>query len=191
MVTIPKWDNNKILPPIHPSTPTGQEHESLYRAPYVAPLVEVVTRFATTPERVELMDKFLAYRAALHQWEIVDGFQWIDGSFVENIEQSSESRTPRDIDVVTFFYANERNSLHRELFNPDLTNPNFNVDRYGIELGTPLTVGKAVEIGFFHTLWSHRRNHVWKGFIQMDLDPDEDPPARSVLQVIKERLEKI
>ena len=65
-MTIPEWDSNKVLPPIHPNTPEGQEHESLYRAPYVARLEEFVTRFATTPQRVEMMRKFLDYRAALH-----------------------------------------------------------------------------------------------------------------------------
>jgi hypothetical protein len=23
-------------------------------------------------------------------------------------------------------------------------------------------------------MWSHRRNHVWKGFVQVDLDPMDD-----------------
>jgi hypothetical protein len=39
----------------------------------------------------------------LHAAGIIDGFQWLDGSFLENIE-SLESRSPRDIDVVTFYY---------------------------------------------------------------------------------------
>ena len=152
--------------------------------------MEFVTRFATTPKRVELLEKFLAYRAALHQWEIVDGFQWINGSFVENVEQSSDPHTPKDIDVVTFFYGSERNALYRELFNPRITKPNFDVDGYGIELGRPLSVATAVGIGYWHSLWSHRRDHVWKGFIQVDLDPEEDTPAQGKLHVIKEGLEK-
>ena len=54
MVTIPEWDDNKVLPPIHPDTPEGQEHENLYRVPYVARLVEFVIQFATTSERLAL-----------------------------------------------------------------------------------------------------------------------------------------
>ena len=67
MVTIPEWDQNHVLPPIHPDTPEGQEHDQFYRAPYYVPLVDFVTRFATTQERVDLMEKFLEYRATLHE----------------------------------------------------------------------------------------------------------------------------
>ena len=114
-----------------------------------------------------------------------------NGSFVENIEQSSAPRSPEDIDVVTFFYWNENNVFYRELLDPRITKPNFNVDAYGVELGKPLDVATAVQIGYWHGMWSHRRNQVWKGFIQVDLDPTEDPPARVRLHVIKEDLEKI
>ena len=188
-MTIPEWDSNKVLPPIHPNTPEGQEHESLYRAPYVARLEEFVTRFATTPERVEMMRKFLDYRAALHFWGVVDGFQWINGSFVENVEQSSDPHSPRDIDVVTFYYGNDNSALYRGLLDPRITKPNFDVDGYGIELGEPLDIAIAVSIGYLHGLWSHRRNHIWKGFIQVALDDDEDPAARTRLNAIGEDLE--
>lgn len=163
----------------------------LYRAPYFAPLQEFVTRFVTSLKRAELMEGFLDYRAALHQWGISEGFQWINGSFVEDVERSSNPRSPQDIDVVTFYYGNETNTLNQQLFNPDITKENFDVDGYGIELGKPLDAGTAVLIGYFHGLWSHRRNHIWKGFIQVDLDPEEDPAARDRLQAIKKDLEQI
>ncbi len=51
-----------------------------------------------------LLQKWLDFRATLYQAGIQEGFQWIDGSFVENIEQVS-GRPPNDIDVVTFFYV--------------------------------------------------------------------------------------
>ena len=130
-MTIPEWDINKILPPTHPDTPAGFEHDLLYRAPYVASLEEFITRFVTTPERGNLMERFLAYRAALHQWDVTQGFQWINGSFVENLEQSSYPRPPRDIDVVTFYYGNDNHALYRNLMNPDLASQEFNVDAYG------------------------------------------------------------
>ena len=186
MVTIPEWDGNKVLPPIHPDTPEGQEHSSLYRAPYVAGLEQIVTRFAATPERVELMDRFLDYRAALHQAGILEGFQWINGSFVENIEgRSEEPRSPNDIDVVTFFYRGESTRADLlELFNPPIIKQNFSVDAYGVELGIPLDAGTAANIGYWHSLWSHNRNGTWKGFIQVALDQAEDQPARRRLHVI-------
>ena len=189
-MTIPEWDGDHVLPPIHPNAPKGKEFDSLYTSPYVAPLAEFVTRFATTPERVELMEKFLDYRAALHQWEISEGFQWIDGSFVEDIEQSSDPHSPNDVDVVTFFYGNGNNASYEHLLDPRITKPIFHVDARGIELGEPLDVGTAVEIGLWNSLWSHNRDGIWKGFIQVDLDPEEDPPARARLHAIEEDLEK-
>ena len=149
-------------------------------------MVEFVSRFATTPERVELLEKFLDYRRALQQCEITQGFQWINGSFVENVEQRSNPRTPQDIDVVTFFYGTDNTALHRELFDTNITKPNFDVDGYGVELGKPLDIGTAAEIGYWFGLWSHRRDQVWKGFIQVDLDPSEDPSARRRLHVIRQ-----
>ncbi len=192
MATIPQWDDNKVLPPIRPDTPEGQEHESLYRAPYVASLEQFVTRFATTPERIELANKFLDYRGALYQYGISEGFQWINGSFVENIEgRAPDHRQPKDIDVVTFFYKREdTREDYPVLFNPSTTQLNFNVDAYGVELGLPLDMGSAALIGFWHGLWSHRRDHVWKGFIQVALDPGEDPPAKRCLDVIAESEER-
>ena len=155
MVTIPEWDDNKVLPPIHPATPEGQEHDSLYRAPYVARLAEFVTQFATTRDRVDLIEKFLDYRDALHQAGISEGFQWINGSFVENIEQSSRRRPPEDIDVVTFFFRDESaREGYEDLFDPDITKQNFDVDGYGIELGRPLAVVTVMDIGYFHGMWS-------------------------------------
>ena len=138
------------------------------------------------------MEKFLDYRNALHQWEVSEGFQWINGSFVENAEQRSDPQTPEDIDVVTFFYGNDNSTaVYREMFDPRITKEKFDVDGYGIELGKPLDVPTAVRIGHFHGLWSHRRvDLVWKRFIQVDLDPEEDPPARDRLHAIKEDLEK-
>ena len=189
-MTIPDWDLNRVLPPIHPDTPKGKEHDLYYRAPYVAQLEEFISRFANTPQRVQLAERFLDYRTAIHRWAITEGFQWINGSFVENVEQGSNPRIPEDVDVVTFYYGNGNDTpLSRQLFDPEITGPNFNVDGYGVQLGVPLDVPKAVLTGHFYGLWSHRKgDHVWKGFIQVDLDPDEDPPARARLQVIKDNL---
>jgi len=72
-----------------------------YRSPYVVGLLDVVERFATTPERIRILDGLLRFRADLHQTGIVSGFQWLDGSFMEQVE-ILEHRPPRDLDVVNF-----------------------------------------------------------------------------------------
>ncbi len=192
MLTIPEWDYNKVLPPIHPDTPEGQEHKVQYRAPYRASLEQFVARFVTTPERAELVDKFLDYRTALYQYGISEGFQWINGSFVEDIENRAPDRhSPADIDVVTFYYLRENTHQdYRRLFDPAITKTNFNVDAYGIELGVPLDMGTVELISNWHSLWSHRRDQTWKGFIRVKLSLEEDSLAKIRLQRIVEN-EKI
>ena len=99
--------------------------------------------------------------------------------------------------MVTFFYRGESPiEDNQDLFDADITKVKFDVDGYGIELGEPLDAIKAMNIGYFHGMWSHRRDdHMGKGFIQVDLDPEEDAPARRGLdnarQVVREREEKI
>ena len=95
-VPIPPWTSRGVLPSIDPGDPTGGD-----RSPYPASLLDVVMRFSTSPERRTILQGLLDYRAALHRMGLVSGFQWLDGSFLENIELL-ESRSPRDIDVVTF-----------------------------------------------------------------------------------------
>jgi hypothetical protein len=90
-----QWNNRGILNPI--SAPTAMK-----RSPYIVTLSELVECFATTPARCRILKGFLAYRAALHALGLLEGFQWIDGSFVEEIEVLEE-RDPNDIDVVTFY----------------------------------------------------------------------------------------
>ena len=108
-------------------------------------------------QRVDLAEGFLAYRAALHYWDVTNGYQWINGSFVENVEQSSKARPPRDIDVVTFYYGNENHDSYSNLINPELSRQEFNVDAYGIELNQPLDIPTVTFIGHLHSLWSHRK----------------------------------
>ena len=189
-MSIPSWDPNRVLPPIRPNTPLEKQLDPINRSPYAAPLEEVVKRFATTLDRVALFQNFLRYRSALHWWGITAGFQWINGSFVENVEEGSEPRSPEDIDVVTFYYGTEDNTLHLQLLDPALTRVRYRVEGYGIELGTPLSVAKAVLIGHLHGIWSHRADGVCKGFVQVDLEPEEDPPTLTRLQTIRKELEE-
>jgi len=44
---------------------------------------ELVAHFATSPELARDPAGFLRYRADLHAFGLISGFQWVDGSFVE------------------------------------------------------------------------------------------------------------
>ena len=96
-VAIPTWTADGVLPPINASHPV-----SPMRSPYVVSLTDYVLRFGDTAERRTILEGFLRYRAALHAAGLVQGFQWLDGSFLEHIELT-EGRAPNDIDVVTFY----------------------------------------------------------------------------------------
>ena len=59
--------------------------------------LEVVTTLGSTDERRAILTGWLNHRAALRAIGFDRGFQWLDGSFVEQ-------KDPQDLDVVTFLY---------------------------------------------------------------------------------------
>ena len=69
-------------------------------SPYPATTLELCTSFGTTPERRVILKGFLKMRAALRQLEIVNGFQWVDGHFLE--DDRHKKKAPDHIQVVTF-----------------------------------------------------------------------------------------
>lgn len=97
-VRIPDWTAEGVLPPLDVGNPTGSN-----RAPYAVSLYDLVVRFGTTPERCSILDGYLRHRAALHANGYEVGFQWLDGSFMEDVE-TLEGRPPRDMDVVSFVH---------------------------------------------------------------------------------------
>src|SRR5437660_55494 len=97
---IPNFDLSGVLPPYVGPSPA---ESGAFMSPYEASIVEMVDKFATSPERKAILIGLLRYRDALATAGIVDGFQWLDGSFLENIEER-EGRPPGDIDIVTFLH---------------------------------------------------------------------------------------
>ncbi|HLL00311.1 MAG TPA: hypothetical protein VK539_06965 [Myxococcaceae bacterium] len=177
---IPAWTADGVLPPINLSQPVSPD-----RSPYVVSLTDYVLRFGTTAERRAVLDGYLRYRAALHSVGLVQGFQWLDGSFLEHVEVT-ERRAPNDIDVVTFFHLPTATSQAQlaaqesELFDNESVLATYRVDAYLVHLGMPperLTQQSA----YWYSVWSHRRNQRWKGFVQVDLTPTEDLAAAATL----------
>ncbi|MDD3108174.1 MAG: hypothetical protein PHV49_03055 [Alistipes sp.] len=93
---IPAFNHNNVIPP-HLGNPTQISDVS----PYECGIVEFCKHFATSSERIEILKGFVSFRMQMIENGIIHGYQWIDGSFSENIEES-ECRNPNDIDVVTF-----------------------------------------------------------------------------------------
>jgi len=184
-VPVPSWNARGVVDPANPSSPTGAD-----RSPYAVSLREFVECFGTTHSRITILQGYLSYRARMHAAGLVSGFQWLDGSFLENIEML-EHRDPKDIDVVTFFdMPPGHNQLSLMAGNPGLFPTNgaehdaikttHFVDGYSQVLAAPAArlISKAT---YWYSMWSHRRDMTWKGFFQVDLAPAEDAAAAASL----------
>ena len=176
-VAIPKWNAQGVIPPIDPVDPT-----STNRSPYEVLLVELIKTYATSPERRTILKGFLAYRAALHALGLTEGFQWIDGSFSEDVEKLEE-RPPKDIDVVSYFDKTSHIDFlgAGELFDRPAVKRTYYVDAFFMELEDLPPREVVVWSAYWYSMWSHRRNQSWKGFLQIDLAPAEDKEAADYL----------
>lgn len=181
---LPHWNADGVLPPVRPEV-AGNSPE---RSPYRVSLGGFVDRFATSPERMVILDGLLRFRGELHALGIVSGFQWLDGSFLEQIE-FLESRHPRDMDIVTFFdlpAGEDQRSLFqkaKQLFDQKHLKVTYRVDGYFSVLGQLVDAWQVQSISYWYSMWSHRRDGLWKGFVQVDLDPSQDADARAILNI--------
>ena len=175
---IPDWDPRGLIPPIDPDNPA-----SVTRSPYIASLSELITRFGTTAERLQLLDGLLRYRAEWLQAELSLGFQWINGSFVEDKERNTGSG-PADIDVVTFFavpqgYTQETlEASYRPLFDQVRVKREFHVDAYFVGLTGVSPLYLVAQSTYWSSLFSHSRENLWKGYVQIDLADQADANLR-------------
>ena len=174
---IPAFNASGVLPPFIGGNPTVQASVS----PYEVTATELVGRFATTPERKGILNGLLTYRTQLLAVGIDKGFQWLNGSFVEDIE-AIEGRPPGDVDVVTFarrptvavsqnaWIAFFRSNL--PIFDPGALKATLKCDAYYVDLDMrpDLTVSTT---GYWYGLFAHRRTGVWKGMLRLPLISDD------------------
>ena len=180
--TFPGWDATGIIPPSDPDDPVGTA-----RSPYLVSLLALTARLGNTEARRSLLQGLLDFRAGLHVAGLTHGFQWIDGSFAENIEEMAE-RPPNDIDVVTFFHipdGHTQGSLLQDfpnLFIPEKAKDRYGIDAYFVPLNQ-IPVESVIEYtAYWHSLWSHTREGLWKGYLQVDLSDADDAAARVDLE---------
>ena len=181
MVPIPPWNAAGVIPPINPISPTSAK-----RSPYFVSLSDVVLHFGASADRRAILDGFLRYRQRLHAAGLVSGFQWLDGSFLEQVELL-DGRPPKDLDVVTFFHlppgATQSDVQARAPEAFPLTRAEwanvkavFRVDPYYVDLDKPPE--RLVRSStYWYSMWSHRRDASWKGCLQIDLGAAEDATA--------------
>jgi hypothetical protein len=179
--SIPDFDHNLVLPP-HLGDPVNLRQLS----PYQCSSVELCKRFGTTPERRDILGKFLNFRERLSQEGVTTGFQWLDGSFLEDVEKR-DGRAPRDLDLVTVFWGYDipfqmtLADRFPEFANPTLSKTNYSLDHYPMDAGYRPDV--TVEMTrYWILLFSHNRLKLWKGMLKIDLNtPIEDATARQEL----------
>lgn len=186
-VPIPDWTAEGVLPPVDANSPTSPT-----RSPYEVSLVDLIQRFGTSRERLRILDGFLRYRQGLHDAGLTEGFQWLDGSYMEYVE-ALENRPPNDIDVVSFieFPEGMNEQKIRDRFSDAiglsrssrmLVKRSFMVDAFMVPLSS-ISAGELVELStYWYSVWSHRRDRAWKGFLQVSLSPAHE--ARQCLDAL-------
>lgn len=198
IVPIPGWNSSGVLPPINERDPIASEG----RSPYNSSLVGLVERFGTSPRRIAILRGFLSYRSQLHAVGLIDGFQWLDGSFCEDVE-TLRGKDPDDIDVMTFYCLPKRempegdvvNAIlvaNPSLFDHDLVKGNFLVDFYMESLEQPATI-LVEKVVYWHGLFSHWNidkmknvaHRTWKGLVRVDLSPLDDSDAIDLLDQLE------
>lgn len=184
---IPPFDSRGLIPPF-----VGTDATTANRSPYDATIVELVTQFATTPRRKQLLRNLLAYRAVLASGGYSDGVQMLDGSFVENVEATS-GREPGDIDVLSLLIMPAAFSDRTvwtsvgfpfwvsEVANQPLNKTRFQLDTYALPY-PPASIGGVRDLFYWHSLFGHQRvTMAWKGFVMVRLDTAADATAMGLL----------
>lgn len=176
---IPEHNQSGVLPPFLPgSTPASMGAMS----PYKVSLLHVAQRFATNEDRIKILKGLVKYRSALRKAGISSGFQWIDGSFVENSEYI-KSRPPLDIDIITFSYRPERYrdiedwrsfvQSNLALFDPEQNKKRYLCDAYFVDLFSP-PLFLVNQTKYWFGLFSHQREtFLWKGMLDVPIAEDD------------------
>lgn len=182
---IPDLTISGVLPPY-----IGSPILAAQMSPYDTTLVRIVQKFGKSPARIAILRGLLAYREQLSSIGMVTGYQWLSGSFMDDIE-ALEVRDPRDIDMVTICYRPAscgkddsawtvffNSNLH--LFDPKKTKDAFSCDSYFIDLDMD---GFSVvdQARYWFGLFSHSRVGLWKGMLRVPLEVSQDDLDASAL----------
>ncbi|MFC6621325.1 DUF6932 family protein [Novosphingobium panipatense] len=186
---IPAFGLGEVLPPFVGTDVTGGQ--LLPRSPYPATVRGLVDRFCTSLERAVILRGLFQFRAALRAEGFEQGFQWIDGSFVENCE-AFRGRPPGDVDIVSLLrrpppvaqdaaWVDFATARIGTIFNPDWTKQTFHCDSYFIDLDIdPISV--AEQAAYWIGLFSHQRDTFrWKGMVRIEFSDGDDAEALALI----------
>lgn len=170
---IPELNQSGVLPPFIPEQGLT---DPASMAPYRSTITEFVIRYAQSPERITILKGLLSYRKKLKGIGITQGFQWLDGSFVENVELN-RGRPPADVDLVTFAMRPTTDleewkvivNGNKELFLPNESKKIFHCDAYFVDLNTP-PIHLVNNTRYWFGLFSHQReSYLWKGMVEVPI----------------------
>jgi len=184
VVPIPLWNSHGVLPPVYPGYPGNSD----FRSPFKVSLRDFLQQFSITLERRAILKGFLDYRSQLRAAGFTEGFQWVNGSFVENVELL-RGRAPNDIDVVTFLalpQGETEESLekkHPHLFDDEGIKQRFHTDSYYFFSGADYSVKWIIDNTiYWYSMWAHQRDSLtWKGFLEIDLASTIDEELQKFL----------
>jgi hypothetical protein len=184
---IPEFDLGDVLPPFMGGDVVGAIHP---RSPYIATMSELVARFATSPERAAILRGYKQLRDELRSLGFCQGFQWVDGSFVEHCERV-KGRPPGDVDIVSVVHRpinhendvawlNFVNQHSNTYFDPDYCKAVYSCDAYFIDLNIyPKNITE--QSAYWFGLFSHQRDSFrWKGIVQVDIQCDDEIAMRNL-----------
>jgi hypothetical protein len=188
-VPVPAFNTQGLLPPV-----VGDDAANSNRSPYYISMVECAQHFGTTDHRRNLLRHLIAYRTLIAADGYVSGIQFLDGSFVENVEQHS-NRPPNDIDVFSLLHVPQKyhgNEQHwvdvggpywaQEIANQELNKQRFSLDTYALLVEELPLGGLLQNVMYWQSLFSHQRDtFAWKGFVAILLDPNQDAEALGLL----------
>lgn len=182
---IPAFTPSGVLPPFLGTSPTSVSLMS----PYSVKMSDLVAKFATSSARIALLEGLLQYRAELVAAGVVQGKQWIAGSFLENVEQTRKV-PPKDIDVVTFGRLPVDNgqkddfvNKHSDLFSPKRAKKKFYCDAKFVDLGIDPELLVA-QTRFYFGLFSHTyKTFLWKGLLEISLESDDSDAGAKLLKL--------
>lgn len=187
---IPEFGLGHVLPPFLDGDAVGAFAP---RSPYQATMSEFATRFATTTERAQILRGFLRFRDALRAVGFETGFQWVDGSFVEECELV-KGRPPSDVDVVSVLrrplnhlgvddweaFVGEHGD---SLLDQGHCKAQYFCDAYFIDLDIPADL-VSEQTAYWFGLFSHQRETFrWKGLVQINLQCDDDAAMIAIEEI--------
>lgn len=176
---IPNFTISGFLPPFRTEdSPANPQVVS----PYRVSMLQLAHKLAFNEERKNILKGLVAYRTAIRSIGVTSGFQWIDGSFVEDCEKH-RGRPPKDIDIITFAFRpqvyneidkwREFFASRRDLFDPEQSKKEFSCDAYFVDLAIH-PVYLVNQTKYWFSLFSHQRETLlWKGMLEVSLDEDD------------------